>query len=93
MQAQKTRRSRIFEERIMTMAARKIEYASADPFEVFEARGWARAWLFGAGEFSLHEAIDSLQEAAVATGLVELIGQDRVQEILANNFARFVDAR
>jgi hypothetical protein len=78
----------------MTMAARKIEYVAADPFEVFEARCWARAWLFGAGEFSLHDAVDPLQEAAVATtGLVELIGQDRVQQILADHFARFVDAR
>jgi hypothetical protein len=77
----------------MTMAARKSEYVSADPLEVFDARCWARAWLFGAGEFSLTEAVDPLQEAAVATGLVELIGQDRVQKILADHFARFVDAR
>jgi hypothetical protein len=77
----------------MTMAARKIEYVAADPFEVFEARCWARAWLFGAGEFSRHEAVDPLQQAAVATGLFELIGQDRVQKILADYFVRFVDAQ
>jgi hypothetical protein len=77
----------------MTMAARKIEYVSANPLEVFDARCWARAWLAGAGEFSLHEAVDPLQQAAVATGLVELIGQDRVQKILADHFARFVDGR
>jgi hypothetical protein len=75
----------------MTRAARRVVWA--DPFEVFEARCWAQSWLFGAGELTLHEAIDPLQETAVASGLVELRGQDRVQEILANNFARFVDAR
>jgi hypothetical protein len=77
----------------MTMAARKIEYVSANPLEVFDARCWARAWLSGAGEFSLHEAVDPLQQAAVATGLAALVGQDRIQQILADHFARFVDAR
>jgi hypothetical protein len=69
----------------MALAAQQVVWA--DPLEVFEARCWARAWLFGAGELTLHEAVDPLQEAAVATGLVELIGQDNVQALIAAAFA------
>jgi hypothetical protein len=43
---------------------------------VFEARVEARAILFAAGEFHLHEAVDALQAAAVSKGLVDEIGQD-----------------
>jgi hypothetical protein len=56
--------------------------------EVFEARCWARAELFAIGEYDLHEAVDVLQEAAVASGLVAKIGQDQVQEMIAEAFAK-----
>lgn len=59
----------------------------ADPLEVFIARCDARAWLFDAAGFDLHEAVDVLQEAAVATGLVDRLGQDEVQRIIAEAFA------
>jgi hypothetical protein len=55
---------------------------------VFQARCEARAILFAASELSLHEAVDALQRAAVASNLVDKIGQDGVQEIMIEAFAR-----
>jgi signal transduction histidine kinase len=52
------------------------------PIEVFQARAEARAFLYVAGELTLHESVDALQAAAVAEGLVAAIGQDAVQAIL-----------
>jgi hypothetical protein len=71
----------------MTIAARKIEPVPADPLEVFKARALARAHLYAAGEFDLHDAVDVLQEAAIGSGLVEQIGQDAAQAIIAAAFA------
>jgi hypothetical protein len=56
------------------------------PADVFRARAEARAMLFAAGEIALHEGVDPLQDAAVESGLVDLIGQDAVQRLLANAF-------
>jgi hypothetical protein len=55
--------------------------------EVFELRAWARATLWQVGEFDLHEAVDALQAAAVATGLITEFGQDEVQQVTARAFA------
>jgi hypothetical protein len=57
-----------------------------DPLEAFRARCEARALLYGAGEFDVHEAVDVLQAAAVGSGLVKSIGQDAVQAIMADAF-------
>jgi hypothetical protein len=57
-----------------------------DPLLVFVARAEARAILFGADEFDLHEAVDPLQLYAEESGLVDRIGQDAVQQILAHAF-------
>jgi hypothetical protein len=57
-----------------------------DPLEVFTLRASARARLWQAGEIDLHEAADQLQHDAEATGLVNEIGQDAVQEIMAAAF-------
>ena len=59
-----------------------------DPLKVFIARTEARAMLWQAGEFDLQEAVNALQAAAVRDGLVDSIGQDAVQEILSQAFAR-----
>jgi hypothetical protein len=56
--------------------------------EIFRARAETRAVLFAACEFDLHEAIDVLQADAMATGLVAQIGQDTVQQIMSDAFAR-----
>lgn len=58
-----------------------------DPVDVFRARADARALLWRAGEYTLHEAVDVLQADAQRQGLVAKIGQDAVQEILAAAFA------
>ncbi len=57
-----------------------------DPLTVFKARAEARAILWEACEYELHEAVDVLQADAVSTGLVARLGQDAVQQILADAF-------
>jgi hypothetical protein len=57
--------------------------ASAD---IFKARAEARALLFAAGELHLHDAVDVLQQAAVDSGLVDVLGQDQVQSMLSAAF-------
>jgi hypothetical protein len=72
----------------MTARARRSEEGRcADPIEVFTARCEARAILFEAGEFDLQSAVDVLQTAAKSTGLVTLLGQDRVQGLMVRAFA------
>lgn len=56
------------------------------PLECFVICCWARAYLYAAGEMSLHEAVDVLQEEAEASGLVYLLGQDAVQALMAHEF-------
>jgi len=56
--------------------------------EVLTARARARAHLYAAGELTLHEAVDWLQLWAIDSGLVEQVGQDVVQLILARAFRR-----
>jgi hypothetical protein len=66
--------------------------AALDPVEVFRARCWARAYLWAAGEFDLHEAVDVLQADAERTDLVDEIGQDAIQKILSAAFHRYREA-
>jgi hypothetical protein len=74
---------------VSTAAARIAEAPPrADPVEVFTLRCRARARLFAAGEIDLHTAVDELQDSAVASGLVAAIGQDEVQRIMAEAFAK-----
>jgi hypothetical protein len=51
---------------------------------VFKIRAETRAKLYQSGELSLIEAVDDLQAVADFEGLVEQIGQDAVQTILAD---------
>ena len=74
----------------MTAPVRKPlvgEEARPDLAKVFIARAEARALLWAAGEFDLHEAVDKLQADAERDGLVDRIGQDEVQRIIAETFA------
>jgi hypothetical protein len=64
-----------------------ITVTRPDRLEVFCARCWARAVLFAAGEIELPEAVDGLQAAAESSGLVEALGQDEVQAVIAAAFA------
>jgi hypothetical protein len=56
--------------------------------DVFRERCEARAILVEACLFDLQDAVDGLQRAAVASGLVDGIGQDAVQKMMADAFAR-----
>ena len=51
-------------------------------------RAWARATLWAACEFDLHDAVDVLQHDAERDGLIETIGQDAVQRIMRDAFHR-----
>lgn len=57
-----------------------------DPLAVFTERCWARAILCRNGLFDFTEAIDGLQAAAIESGVVERIGQDAVQRLMADAF-------
>jgi hypothetical protein len=59
--------------------------------EIFVARCEARAELWQAGEFDLHEAVDELQAAAVRDGLVAKLGQDEVQAVMSAAFGAVRD--
>jgi hypothetical protein len=56
--------------------------------KIFKERCEARATLFAIGEYDLHEAVDVLQAAAEASGLVDEIGQNAVQALMAEAFGR-----
>jgi hypothetical protein len=56
------------------------------PREVFALRAWARARLYFAGEITLHDGVDVLQDDAEASALVDAIGMDSVQQIIAEAF-------
>jgi RecA-family ATPase len=58
-----------------------------DALTVFKTRCEARACLVDCGELDFQEAVDGLQSAAEAYGLVFAIGQDAVQQIMAEAFA------
>lgn len=51
----------------------------------FPALCWARAYHWSQGEETLPDAVDWLQDWASTRGLVELIGQDAVQAIMAEH--------
>jgi len=74
----------------VTAAARKIA-PRPSTVEVFIARAEARALLWQAGEFSLHDAVDELQTAALRDGLVAELGQDAVQRLMVEAFAPLRD--
>ncbi len=54
--------------------------------EILRARCEAKAHLFSIGEYDLHDAVDDLQHHAEWHGLVRLVGQDRVQRVIAEAF-------
>ena len=64
------------------------QHVRLDPIMVFRARCEARAILWAACEFDLRTAVDKLQADAVRDGLVDALGQDRVQAIMADAFHR-----
>ena len=76
----------------MQSAARTIDHsqsAKPAPLVVFRERSEARATLVAHGLMDLQSAVDGLQEAAEAQGLLKQCGQDAIQQILAESFARW----
>jgi hypothetical protein len=69
-----------------TNAARKVNASPAPPLEVFSLRCWARARLYAAGELTLQDAVDGCQQHAEAHGLVAQLGQNAIQQIIADAF-------
>jgi hypothetical protein len=65
----------------------QLPAARLDPIKAFEARCQAKALLVYACEIDLHDGVDALQMSAVENGLVRQIGQDAVQQIMADAFA------
>ena len=76
----------------MQSTARTIDHspsAKQDLLLVFRVRAEARADLVANGYMDLQTAVDGLQEAAAAQGLLKQYGQDAIQEILSQSFARW----
>lgn len=59
----------------------------ADPLDVLIILADVRAYLTSTGNYEWHAAVDGLQAYAETSGLVDRIGQDAVQEIIADAFA------
>ena len=72
--------------------ARRLRQICVDPLDVLYERAPTRAYLWFIGEYELDEAVDTLQADAVRDGLVERIGQDAVQTILADAFRPYREA-
>jgi hypothetical protein len=66
--------------------------APVDALAALELRAAARARLWAEGELDLHDAVDALQASAERDGLIDRIGQDAVQAIMATAFAPFREA-
>ena len=71
---------------VIYAAAAHKHITAPSALDVFIARAEARAILWQAGEFELHDAVDELQAAAERDGLVDWLGQDAIQQILAEAF-------
>jgi hypothetical protein len=59
--------------------------------ETFIARCEAHARRYAAGEIELLDAVDALQNYATAFGLVDELGQDEAQRIIADAFHKMRD--
>jgi len=69
-----------------TQALQPTIEGAAATLDVFRLRCWARAKLVEHGMKPLQEAVDGLQDVAVSTELVDLLGQDAVQAMVAEAF-------
>lgn len=74
----------------MTITALRasVEAHPVCPVACLQLRAWARCYMYRAGMLSLGDAVDVLQADAVASGLVDDLGQDAVQEIFAAEFTK-----
>src|SRR5262245_24937136 len=70
----------------MTAPVRKQD-VRIDPIAVLTARAEARAILWASGQMDLHTAVDELWRDAERDGLVDKLGADKLQQLLADAFA------
>jgi hypothetical protein len=73
-------------------ARRQIDHresAKPAPLVIFLVRCEARCLLVSNGLMTLQDAVDGMQAAAEAQGLVAQYGQDTIQQILSEAFARW----
>jgi hypothetical protein len=68
-------------------AARKLDAIAIPAIDVFREVCEARALLVKACLFDLQDAVDGLQADAERSGLIDDIGQDAVQKVMADAFA------
>jgi hypothetical protein len=76
----------------MNSTAQQIDHhqnTKPDSLVVFRERAEARAMLVSNGLMTLQDAVDGMQEAAAAQGLLKQYGQDEIQWILSEAFARW----
>ena len=77
----------------MNSTAQQIDHhqnTKPDSLVVFRERAEARAMLVSNGLMTLQDAVDGLQEAAAVQGLLKQFGgQDAIQQILSESFARW----
>jgi hypothetical protein len=69
-----------------SQAALKQRPQLVDPLLALRARAEARAQLWAACEFDMPDAVDPPQADAIASGLVDQLGQDAMQQVLAAAF-------
>ena len=67
---------------------RRTPHAAPTAIDVFHQRREARAILVSECEMDFQEAVDGLQAAAVQYGLIADLGQDKVQRIISEAFAK-----
>jgi hypothetical protein len=70
----------------MNKPLHRISAPEADMVEVFRARCEAAAQAYAIGKIALLDAVDQLQDFAFTRELVELVGQDQIQAIMAEAF-------
>jgi hypothetical protein len=73
-------------------SAAAVGQVYVDPLLAFHELASSRAYLWCIGEYELPEAVDALQANAIRTGLIERIGQDEIQRIMAEAFRPYQEA-
>jgi len=69
-----------------------LAIAKVDPRDCLVARAEARAYLWSIGEYELGEAVDALHFASIRDDLIDRIGQEAVQTIIADAFRPYREA-
>jgi hypothetical protein len=77
---------------VVMNAAPAVTERHVDLLDAFTERAEACAYLWSIGEYELQKAVDVLQHDAMRDGLIDRIGQDGVQAILADAFRPYQES-